>query len=95
MAKKNYNYGKLENGKLICAPNKLKAVIEDEDGNQITVQIINGTTEQYAAAGWLPIRRLPQPDPVENGYYTASYAEQDGTIVESWTFVPVEDNADE
>ena len=59
MAKKNYNYGKIEDGKLVYAPNKLKAVIEDEEGNRIAAQIFNGSAEQYAANGWLPILRAP------------------------------------
>ena len=91
MAKKNYNYGTIEDGKLIYAPNKLKSMIEDEEGNLIAVQIINGSAEQYAADGWLPIQRTPQPELVEGGYYTAEYTEQDNVIVESWTFVPYEE----
>ena len=91
MAKKNYNYGKIEDGKLVYAPNMLKSMIEDEEGNPIAVQIINASAEQYAAQGWLQISRTPQPEPVEGGYYAAEYTELDGVIVESWTFVPYEE----
>ncbi len=86
MAKKNYNYGKIENGKLIYAPNKLKAVIEDDDGSQIAVQIINATTAQYAMSGWLPIRRAQPPEPVDDGVYVPAYDVADGMIVEHYVF---------
>ena len=92
MAKKNYNYGKLEDGKLVYAPNKLKSFIEDEDGNRTAVQIFNGSAEQYAADGWLPIRHTPQPEPVDGSYYAAEYTEQDGSIIESWKFVEFEES---
>ena len=94
MAKKNRNYGRIENGSLIYAPNKLKSVIEDEEGNQIAVQIINATAAQYAMQGWLPVLRAQPPEPVEGGYYTAAYTEQDGVIVELWTFI-TENGGDE
>ena len=91
MAKKNHNYGRIVDGKLVYAPNKLKSMIEDEEGNQIAVQIINGSAEQYAADGWLPIQRTPLPEPVEGGYYAAEYTEQDSAIIESWKFVEFEE----
>ena len=91
MSKKNYKYGKLVDEQLVYAPNTLHGVINDEDGNEIAVQIINGSPKQYADDGWLPIIRIPQPESVEGGYYIAKYVEQDGTIVESWCFVPYEE----
>ncbi|HBL41145.1 MAG TPA: hypothetical protein DDY98_06090 [Ruminococcaceae bacterium] len=86
MAKKNYNYGKIEDGKLVYAPNKLKGMIEDEDGNEIAVQIINGTAAQYAMSGWLPILRAKQPEPTEDGYYRVTYDVVDGMITERYVF---------
>ena len=95
MTKKNYKYGKLVDGKLVYAPNKLKTVIGDDEGNEIAVQVINATAAQYAMSGWLPIRRTQQPEPVEGGYYSARYEEKENAIVESWVFVAAEGNGDE
>lgn len=94
MAKKNYNYGKIVDGKLKYAPNKLIVDKTDEDGNERSVQVFNASAGRYNEQGWLPITRTPQPEPVEGGYYTAEYTEQDNGIVESWQFVEFdEENA--
>lgn len=90
MAKKNYNYGIIEDDKLTYAPNKLIIVIEDAEGRQIKVQVFNGTEEQYRLQGWLPIRKTPSPEPTEEGYYEAHYTKIEGEIVQSWVFVPYE-----
>ena len=84
MAKKNYKYGKLVDGKLIYAPNKLKTVITDDEGNEIAVQIINASAAQYAMSGWLPILKTQQPEPTEDGCYVPAYDVVDGVIVESY-----------
>ena len=86
MAKKNYNYGKLEDGKLVYAPNKLKSMIEDEEGNRIAVQIINATAAQYAMSGWLPILRAIPPEPTEDGVYVPAYDISGGVIVERYVY---------
>lgn len=86
MAKKNYQYGKLVDGRLIYAPNKLKSTIEDEDGNPISVQIINATAAQYAMCGWLPILKAQRPEPAEDGYYVPAYDVVDGMIVERYVY---------
>ena len=86
MAKKNRNYGRIENGSLIYAPNKLKSVIEDEEGNQIAVQIINATAAQYAMHGWLPVLRAQPPEPTEDGIFVPAYDVSDGVIVERYIF---------
>ena len=82
MTKKNYKYGKLVDGKLVYAPNKLKTVIGDDEGNEIAVQVINATAAQYAMSGWLPILRAQPPEPTEDGYYAPVYEEKDGVIRE-------------
>ena len=82
MTKKNYKYGKLVDGKLVYAPNKLKTVIGDDEGNEIAVQVINATAAQYAMSGWLPILRAQPPEPTEDGYYAPVYEEEDSVIRE-------------
>ena len=84
MAKKNYHYGKLVDGKLLYAPNKLKSTIEDEEGNRIAVQIINATAAQYAMSGWLPILKAQPPEPSETGYRYPVYEVRDGVIIERY-----------
>lgn len=85
MAKKNYDYGKLENGSITYAPNKL--IGQDENGNSI--QIFNGSIADYAAQGWLPVVKTEPPEAPEGsmGYYTTTYAVNNGEIRQSWAFV--------
>ena len=90
MAKKNYNYGKIEDGKLVYAPNKLKTVIEDDEGNEIAVQVINGTAAQYAMSGWLPILKAQLPESPGDGCLLPVYEVVDGVIRER--FVSEEDD---
>ena len=69
----NRNYGKLcEGEKIIYAPSELKV------GNTYYPA---PTAEQYAAAGYLPVRDMP-PEARE-GYYAvpAGWAEKDGAII--------------
>lgn len=82
MAKSNNNYGKVIDGALELAPNKL---IVESDGRR--VQIFNAPESVYVSQGWLPIAKAPQPT-AEDGYYTPTYTEVDGEIVQSWVFVP-------
>ena len=93
MAKKNYHYGKLVDGKLVYAPNKLKSTIEDEEGNRIAVQIINATALQYAMSGWLPILKAQPPEPTQAGYCCPVYEVKDGVIVERYVDEDEEDEA--
>ena len=67
-------YGTLINGNLIPAPNPLHT-----DGRVI----YNPPDSTYSAMGYLLIVDTPYPD--DDGYYTASWAEQDGQIVKVWT----------
>lgn len=67
-------YGTLINGTPVPAPNPLHT-----DGKVI----YNPPDSAYAAMGYLPIVDTPYPE--EDGYYTASWAEQSGQIVKVWT----------
>lgn len=71
----NYKYGKIENGALVYAPNKL--IIDTE-------QVFNAPDESYNAQGYLPIVNTVQPEAEEGFYYSPFYAEVDGNIVQHW-----------
>ena len=86
MFKKNYKYGKLENGNLTYAPNKL--IIDTE-------QVFNAPAETYKAQGYLPIVSTKQPKAEEGFYYEPFYAEADGKIVQQWEKVEYELEATE
>lgn len=73
--KYNYKYGKLENGTLVYAPNKL--IIGTE-------QVFNAPAETYKAQGWLPIVNTDMPEAEEGFYYSPVYTEADGKIVQQW-----------
>lgn len=75
MTKKNYKYGKLENGNLTYAPNKL--IID-------TKQVFNAPAETYKSQGWLPFINTVQPEAEEGFYYSPVYVEQNGSIVQQW-----------
>lgn len=80
-------YGKLINNNLFFAPRRLTLA---------GCVVFNPTDEHYAAAGYLPVIYIPEPEAPE-GYYTAAHwEEQDGEIVEVWAFEPnPEPTADE
>ena len=78
--KRNYKYGKLENGALVYAPNKL--VIGTE-------QIFNAPAEIYKKQGYLPIVNTEPPEDEEGFYYSPFYAEVDGSIVKQWEKVEI------
>lgn len=83
----NYKYAQLKDNNLIYAPNILF------DGY---VQIINASAEKYAENGYLPIERTTQPE-AEGYYFTPTYTEQNGKIVEGWEQheIPITDEATE
>lgn len=82
-AKKNYNYGKLENGTLVYAPYYL--VI----GKRC---YINANASQYLSQGWKVIRftELPE-DASEEIIYREVYSEDETTIYSDWVLVENED----
>ena len=71
----NRNYGKITQGRISYAPNRL--IINGR-------QVFNGSEGQYVAAGWLPIAVQPKPEVPQGSYITANFAEQDGQIIKSW-----------
>lgn len=69
-------YGKLNNGKLVHAPNAIRL-----NGKLI----INPKAEKLQKAGYLPITYTQSPE-VEDGYYVKDYYEQsNGVIFQRWT----------
>ena len=73
--KYNRKYGKLKENKLVYAPN----ILIDGD-----VQIINASADKYAEHGYLPIERTEPPEISETVYYTPSYTEANGRIIQQW-----------
>lgn len=71
----NYKYGKLENGALVYAPNKL--VIGTE-------QIFNAPAELYKSQGYLRIVNTEMPEYEEGFYYTSYYIEVIDALVQKW-----------
>lgn len=70
-------YGSLINGAPLIAPNPLHI-----NG----AVVYNPPDSIYAAAGYLPIVETPCPDvpELDAAYYTPSWVEQDGQIVQVW-----------
>ena len=87
-------YGKIENGELKKAPRKLENVPRtfppaEEGGEPVTMlcTVTNPTDEQYAAAGYLPIRYTDAPEAPAGYHAEPDYTENNGEIVQVWTFV--------
>lgn len=80
-------YGKLIDGQLRFAPSKLNG-----DG----VVVYNPPAEMYAEQGWLPVVFTEPPDDPPEGYtYDSSWEEQEESIVQTWTLVPLPDDIDD
>lgn len=71
-------YGKLTDGVLAPAPNPLRYAGK---------KIYNPSDALYTEAGYLPIVETPYPETAEGEakYYTSSWEEQEGQIVQIWT----------
>lgn len=82
----NYKYGKLENGALVYAPNKL--VIGTE-------QVFNAPAKTYKEQGYLPIVNTEPPEAEEDFYYSPVHIEIDGAIVQQWEKIAIPDEATE
>lgn len=88
MVKKNYNYGKLVDGKLEYAPNRIKGTVINNKGKEVAVQIINASADKYLAQGWYPIVHTTQPEFTEDDYYRQIWTQQGNEILEGWEYVP-------
>lgn len=73
--KRNYKYGKLENGALVYAPNKL--IIDTE-------QIFNAPAELYRSQGYLRIVNTEMPEYEEGFYYIPYYIEVIDALIQKW-----------
>ena len=73
-------YGKIINGKLTYAPNRI--VLSG-------MQIFNPNAEHLMQAGYKPITETSMPEePAPKGqHYEASYADSGDTITQSWVLV--------
>ena len=76
----NRNFGKLTDGKLTYAPKTLW------DGDTC---YCNPTTEQYAAAGWLPVREEKPTSKVGVYCVPDGWEERDGAIWRVWREEPI------
>lgn len=73
-------YGKIINGKLTYAPNRI--VLSG-------MQIFNPTDDQLIQVGYKPITETPMPEePAPEGqHYEAQYADGETEITQSWVLV--------
>lgn len=78
----NYKYGKLVDGALTYAPNKL--IVSSEEENEEAQQIFNAPAEVYKAQGWLPIIKTESPEAEEGFYYSPFYTKKNNSIVQQW-----------
>lgn len=49
--------------------------------------IYNPPEEIYLEQGWLPVKFTDQPEPQGYGYYSETWTEKDGEIVQGWEWV--------
>ena len=82
MAKINHNYGKLVDSKLVYAPNMLRGTIQDEEGHDIEVNIINPTDYYYRLNGYKNI--VSEPYPQDSHTYVERITEDEQTIYKGW-----------
>lgn len=79
-------YGKLNDGNLTIAPRKLNG-----DG----VVVYNPPAEMYLAAGYKPVEFTDSPEAPEGYTYESAWEETAGSIVQTWTLVPLPDDIDD
>lgn len=79
-------YGKLNDGNLTIAPRKLPG-----DG----VVVYNPPEAMYREQGYKPVEFTVAPEAPEGFYYESSWEEQDESIVQTWTLVPLPDDVDD
>lgn len=79
-------YGKLIDGVLRYAPNKLNG-----DG----VVVYNPPAEMYLELGWKTVEHTDPPEAPSGYYYESGWEEQTDAIVQTWTLAPLPDDIDE
>lgn len=82
MAKKNYNYGKIVDGKLEYAPNKINVTMLTPAGTEVEVSVFNGTAEQYLSVGYKTI--VQDEYPQDGKTYEMEFVVTDDTIYIHW-----------
>ena len=79
-------YGKLNEGSLTIAPRELSG-----DG----VIVYNPPAEMYREQGWKPVEFTDAPEAPEGYTYESAWEEQEESIVQTWTLVPLPDDIDD
>lgn len=79
-------YGKLNDGDLTIAPRKLNG-----DG----VVVYNPPEAMYREQGYKPVEFTDSPEAPEGYTYESAWEEQDESIVQTWTLVPLPDDVDD
>lgn len=82
MVKKNYNYGKIVDGRLVYAPNKIRVTMLTPTGTEVEVSVFNGTAEQYLSVGYKSI--IQEPYPQDGKTYEMEFVVTDDTIYIHW-----------
>lgn len=82
MVKKNYNYGKIVDGRLVYAPNKIRVTMLTPSGTEVEVSVFNGTAEQYLSVGYKAI--VQEPYPQDGKTYEMEFVVTDDTIRVHW-----------
>ena len=93
MARKNHNYGKLENGKLVYAPSFVEAVIKDERGNDVRVNVFNPSDYYYRLNDYKNV--VADPYPQDGNTYQELLTEDEQTIYKHWQQIDVPPTIDE
>lgn len=82
MIKKNYNYGKIVDGNLEYAPNKIRVKVLAPTGTEVEVSVFNGTAEQYLSVGY---KAIVQDDyPQDGKTYEMEFVATADTIYIHW-----------
>lgn len=82
MVKKNYNYGKIVDGKLEYAPNRIRVTMLTPTGTEVEVSVFNATAEQYLSVGY---KAIVQDDyPQDGKTYEMDFVVTDDTIYIHW-----------
>lgn len=79
-------YGKLENGKMIFAPNFL--IIDN-------MKVWNANAEEHIKQGWFPLIFTEEPTTDEHHYTVQTWEQNGNEIIQVWHIEEIEVTADE